>query len=57
MAEAPAPAAAGVRRPSTPAVLAGALPGIVVGLDVAAVRLVIAGLGVDTSVPAQLEAP
>ena len=40
-----------------PAVLAGALPGIVVGLDVAAVRLVIAGLGVDTSVPAQLEAP
>ncbi len=40
-----------------PAALADALPGIVAGLDVAAVRLVIAGLGVDTAVAAQLEAP
>ncbi|MCV7154496.1 hypothetical protein [Mycolicibacterium pyrenivorans] len=40
-----------------PAALADALPGIVVGLDVAAVRLVVAGLGVDTAVPAQLGAP
>ncbi|MGB7361199.1 MAG: hypothetical protein WA944_25865 [Mycobacterium sp.] len=40
-----------------PAAIADALPGIVVGLDVAAVRLVIAGLGLDTVVPAQLGAP
>ncbi|CAA0134779.1 Uncharacterised protein [Mycolicibacterium vanbaalenii] len=40
-----------------PAAVADALPGIVVGLDVAAVRLVIAGLGVDTTVAAQLGAP
>lgn len=37
-----------------PAALVDALPGMVVGLDVAAVRLVIAGLGVDTAVPAQV---
>ncbi|MDZ4268092.1 MAG: hypothetical protein U1D00_20775, partial [Mycobacterium sp.] len=37
-----------------PAALVDALPGIVVGLDVAAARLVVAGIGVDTAVPAQV---
>ncbi|MBX7455571.1 hypothetical protein GR927_46975 [Mycolicibacterium sp. 3033] len=38
-----------------PTAAADALPGIVTGLDVAAVRLVIAGLGVDAASPARAE--